>query len=317
MRSLQSRADWPPPVLHQMRDTRQKVSRSRCFVKRSNPLFVVAVLASEVLKLFLSFLLLYVEEGSSVRNVAAAVDAQIVKQAKDTLRLAVPAVVYYIQNILVQLAASNLPAALFQVTYQGKTIVVAFCSVVLLRRRLKRFQWAAIVLMAVGIALVQSSSSKESKQSSMANGAEQSVPTGLVFVLLGCLCSGFAGVYFEMMVKNVNAGAGEGVKEPSMWIRNIQLSAFTLVIGGASLLATGKFTSAADVFHGFNLKVWFMVVNTAIGGLCVAFVIKYADNILKGFACALATILATMVSVPLFGFELHLALLCRHACRAR
>ena len=42
--------------------------------------------------------------------------------------------------------------------------------------------------------------------------------------------------------------------------------------------------------------------NNAIGGLCVAFVIKHADNILKGFACALATIVASIVSVPLFGF---------------
>ena len=47
-----------------------------------------------------------------------------------------------------------------------------------------------------------------------------------------------------------------------------------------------------------------MVFNNAIGGLCVAFVIKHADNILKGFACALATIVASIVSVPLFGFTI-------------
>ena len=48
-----------------------------------------------------------------------------------------------------------------------------------------------------------------------------------------------------------------------------------------------------------------MVFNNAIGGLCVAFVIKYADNILKGFACALATVIATLASVPIFGFSLQ------------
>ena len=35
-------------------------------------------------------------------------------------------------------------------------------------------------------------------------------------------------------------------------------------------------------------------------------VIKYADNLLKGFACALATILTCFLSIPLFGFQLNL-----------
>lgn len=263
----------------------------------------MAVLAAELLKFVASFVLLYAEEGFSVSNTLLVTDEQIIKQPMDTLRLAVPAVIYFLQNIVIQLAASNLPAALFQVTYQGKTIVVAFCSVVLLRKQLKRYQWGAIMLMACGIAMVQQSSSRESKQSAMANGDEQYVPLGLLYVFLGCLCSGFAGVYFEMMVKKPTTEGSE--KKPSMWIRNIQLSAFTMLLGGGALLATGRFSSLQDVLHGFNLKVWLMVVNTAIGGLCVAFVIKYADNILKGFACALATILATIVSVPLFGFEVR------------
>ena len=45
-------------------------------------------------------------------------------------------------------------------------------------------------------------------------------------------------------------------------------------------------------------------MNGACGGLLVAMVIKHADNILKGFATALATVWATLASVPLFGFSL-------------
>ena len=51
------------------------------------------------------------------------------------------------------------------------------------------------------------------------------------------------------------------------------------------------------IYFGFTTAVWIMVVNNAVGGLCVAFVIKHADNILKGFACGLATIIATIASV--------------------
>merc|ERR1712086_413180 len=41
------------------------------------------------------------------------------------------------------------------------------------------------------------------------------------------------------------------------------------------------------------------------GGLLVALVIKHADNILRGFSTALATVLATLGAVICFGFELH------------
>lgn len=37
----------------------------------------------------------------------------------------------------------------------------------------------------------------------------------------------------------------------------------------------------ADVSQGFDWKVWIMVLINAFGGIVVAVVIKFADNILK------------------------------------
>ena len=62
--------------------------------------------------------------------------------------------------------------------------------------------------------------------------------------------------------------------------------------------------------YGFTAKVWMMVLNNAIGGLLVAMVIKYANNILKAFATALATVWASLASVPLFGFSLSPSFAC-------
>lgn len=50
---------------------------------------------------------------------------------------------------------------------------------------------------------------------------------------------------------------------------------------------------------------WVVVVNQAFGGLLVAIVIKYADNIIKGFATSIAIVVSTILSIFLFGFQLQ------------
>ena len=44
-------------------------------------------------------------------------------------------------------------------------------------------------------------------------------------------------------------------------------------------------------FQGYTKLVWTVIVIQAVGGLNVAFILKYADNILKGFATAGAIVL--------------------------
>lgn len=271
---------------------------------------VEAVLVQECLKLFLSIILLFGEEGRSLQQFLSTITVEIINKPKETLKLAIPAFLYFVQNVCLQLASANLPAAVFQVTYQGKSLIVALCSVVLLSKKLTRFKWAAIGLMGFGLSMVQLSKNTETNQSSMANAREQSVILGLLFTAVAASCSGFAGVYFEKMMKQPTTSTNEGGKKPSMWVRNIQLAAFSILIGLVNLVlirsaSNNNKNTKRTMFEGFNGIVWIMVFNNALGGLCVAMVIKYADNILKGFACAAATLWASIASVYLYGFELH------------
>lgn len=132
----------------------------------------------------------------------------------------------------------------------------------------------------------------------MAGASNQKYLVGLIAVVISCLSSGFAGVYFEKILKGSST---------SVWLRNVQLGMFGTVLG---LLGMWWNDGAAVAEHGFLYgytgMVWCVILNQAFGGLLVAVVIKYADNILKGFATSFSIIVSTVTSIYLFGFQVDL-----------
>mmetsp|Transcript_48623 Transcript_48623/g.87364 ORF Transcript_48623/g.87364 Transcript_48623/m.87364 type:complete len:402 (-) Transcript_48623:43-1248(-) len=269
------------------------------------------LLFQEVTKAVASLFLLLAETGGSVPETASIIWEDALKKPKESIHLAIPAVIYALQNALLQMSAAHLSAAVWQVSYQGKTLVTAFFSVVLLRKHIARAQWLAIAIMGAGIATVELSDSKESKQSSMGNANEQSVQKGLVMILLACFCSGFASVYTELLFKQV--GHASGQKKKSVWLQNMQLAMFSIVITSFSFVfelcwpGAAHATRPVTLLGGFTKTTWLMVFNNAFGGLLVALVIKHADNILRGFASSFATINCAIISVFMFGFSLGFA----------
>ena len=92
-----------------------------------------------------------------------------------------------------------------------------------------------------------------------------------------------------------------------MWLRNVQLGMYGIVIGLIGMwIKDGEKIQESGFFTGYTTLVWLVVYNQAFGGLLVAVVVKYADNILKGFATSLAIILSCFVSVFFFSFQLNL-----------
>ncbi|RIB11069.1 nucleotide-sugar transporter-domain-containing protein [Gigaspora rosea] len=227
----------------------------------------------------------------------------------DAWKLMIPAALYTVQNNLQYIAVSTLDAATFQVTYQLKILTTAICSVLMLKTSLSPIKWFSLVLLTCGVALVQlkvggnNSSHQDDKviQTNQSfeketfddNGAKKLV--GLCAVSVACVISGLAGVYFEKVLKG---------SQPSLWIRNLQLSFFSLF---PALILGVWWKDGSDVwekgfFHGYNLIVLSAIACQAIGGIIVALVVKYADNILKGFATSISIILSFIASVYLFNF---------------
>ncbi|KAI6220057.1 ARF7EP-C domain-containing protein [Aphelenchoides fujianensis] len=217
----------------------------------------VAVFSMEVLKMG-ACLLVVVYEASGFVSGMRVLKKQVVGSPGDTLKTCIPAMLYTFQNNLVYVAASHLDAATFMLT---------------------RSQWISLGVLFAGVLLVQ-----------MQQG------TRFAAACTACTISGFAGVFFEKILK--------GSAPVSLWMRNVQMGVFAIPASFVgALLTDGAAIRANGLLFGFDGVVWASVGWYAVGGLSVAVCIKYADNIAKNFATSFAIVLATIGSVFLFGFQ--------------
>lgn len=60
------------------------------------------------------------------------------------------------------------------------------------------------------------------------------------------------------------------------------------------------------IFGGFSTMVWTVVIVQAAGGLIVAVVVKYADNVLKVFATSFSIIISCIISAIWFDFHANM-----------
>ncbi|KAI8970187.1 nucleotide-sugar transporter-domain-containing protein [Mycotypha africana] len=354
-----------------MRYTRANVQQDKLYLAST------AVVMSEVIKTVTCLFVLYFSPAApkrSLRRLCKLLNRELILKWRETAKLAFPAVLYLIQNNLQYVAASNLDAATFQVTYQLKILTTAFFSVVILKKNLTKLKWAALALLTVGIALVVlpesasaafiayivgSSTSTDASAEETRKAVEavttgnQSNLEGFIAVLAACLLSGLAGVYFEKILKapastpshkpvptedwssddeeevkramitekediddededaSNNNGAGSNnnnnnnnSNNNAIWIRNIQMSIFSVLLGlvFVVMLQDGVTIAEKGFFVNYTCLTWVVIFIQALGGLIVALVVKYADNILKGFATSISIILSSVISVWIFNF---------------
>ena len=252
----------------------------------------VAVLLTEVMKFPVCLALIARDEGS-IGKMASSVKEQVVVKWKDTLSMGVPALCYCLQNALFFVALSRLSATNYQLWSQSKTLFTALFFVSYLGRVLRKQQWLALGLLTAGVGLVQyqEALAKGAAVASAASAGSTGVLVGIAAVLASSLLSGFANVYFEKVVKTKT--------DVSIWMRNVQLGIFSLPQAAALVAADAALISKVGPFVGFDLLAWTVVTLKALGGLLVAAVVKYADNVLKTYATAIAILLTAVISCVL------------------
>nr|CAG32019.1 hypothetical protein RCJMB04_16b11 [Gallus gallus] len=217
-------------------------------LKEEGPRYLssTAVVLAELLKILSCVLLVYKDSKCNLRTLNRVLHDEILNKPMETLKLAIPSGIYTLQNNLLYVALSNLDAATYQVTYQLKILTTALFSVSMLSKKLGIYQWLSLVILMTGVAFVQWPSDSQATAAKEHSAGSQFV--GLMAVLIACFSSGFAGVYFEKILKET---------KQSVWIRNIQLGFFGSIFGLMGVyIYDGEQLSEDGFFQGYNKLTW-------------------------------------------------------------
>ncbi|KAI6198248.1 ARF7EP-C domain-containing protein [Aphelenchoides fujianensis] len=160
------------------------------------------------------------------------------RNGSETLKVALPALIYTVQNFLLY------------VLYQMKTLTTALFTVLMLKRKLSVWQWLALVVLAGGVGLVQWSADE---------GAKEAARTAKD------LAAGLNATLNSTTAPADHAEAGGGARRPAgMGMFSIPAS----FVG--ALLTDGAAIREHGFYFGFDRIVWLTVVWYGIGGLSVA-----------------------------------------------
>ena len=156
---------------------------------------------------------------------------------------------------------------------------------VFLGRHLSGAQYLALVTLACGTATSQIPSA--------AHPLGHASVHGLILSLVSCALSAFGGIYSEKLLK----------KRPSASIhwQNMQLYAWGVAFNALGFAIKDGGSLANGWSTGYESGwAWAVVLCNACNGLAISAVLKFADNIARVYAHAVAMLATMLVSVRLF-----------------
>ncbi|ESL07409.1 CMP-sialic acid transporter [Trypanosoma rangeli SC58] len=229
---------------------------------------------------------------------------------QSALWMLLPAALYSLQNCCIYLALANIEPTLFQVTYQSRIFITLLFMVCFMKRTFLLRQWLAIVLLALGVTAAQLGSrvSAASKQSPVGTFKGECV-IGVAATVVSSTMSSAASVLMEAFFKSTSISMRSFTST-----KNVHLSFYSaLYIAVLQLLSdggraftelrrTGLTDSVGAYFRGFDYLVWMLVLVQSVGGLLVAVVLRYSDNIMRTFASGVSLMLSGFCSSYLYSF---------------
>ena len=173
----------------------------------------------------------------------------------------------------------------FQLLSQMKTIFTGLLFRVFLGRHLSGAQYLALVTLACGTATSQIPSA--------AHPLGHASVHGLILSLVSCALSAFGGIYSEKLLKN-RPSASIHWQNMQLYAWGVAFNALGFAIKDGGSLANGWSTGYESGWP------WAVVLCNACNGLAISAVLKFADNIARVYAHAIAMVATMLVSVRLF-----------------
>ena len=250
-----------------------------------------AVLGSECIKLVCSVGYILLIQKRSVTSIFS----YLREDRRNTLLLIVPASAYNLQMSLEYVALAHLSAAVFSVLVQTKLLFTASFAFLVLRKKLKIIQVVSLLLLTTGVMLCNYNPK---------GGMDDSEWIGIMATLGIAISSGFASVFTEKVIK---AQRQVNMDDYGLAYTQVQLALMSILSIGLYAIAKDYTTiQQYGLFYNFSFAAICSILSSALGGLIVAGVLKYADAILKGYATAVSVILTGILSQFLFGTQLSM-----------
>ncbi|XKL65405.1 hypothetical protein PGB90_008825 [Kerria lacca] len=225
----------------------------------------------------------------------------------DMLHMSIPAVTYILMTNLMYISAIHLDVLTFQIVNQLKIPATVFFSILFLGSSFRKTQYLSIVILFIGVLIVQLSEIDDRTTKNFTDDTTKitslsNKTIGVVTGLVACVLSGFAGVYFEKILKSTSH---------SVWVRNVQMSLLSILPAFLTAFAQNWYNiSRKGFFYGYNELVWIVIFLHASGGLIVALSVKLADNISKGYATSASIIVSSISATIILHYKFDYMFAC-------
>ena len=258
-------------------------------------------LVLELLKLIFSLAtyILQTDQGAPIMPSASR------SWLQHSLPYSIPGLLYFINNNLAVHMQLQMDPASYQILSNFKIVTTAVLYRLIIKQKLSRQQWCAISLLFFGglfYSLGNISHATQPQQSAHQVTRMYIRPLGLPMVLIYCTLSGLAGVYNEWILKKHYS--------ESLHVQNIYLYSYgtllNLMPAVAIPLLTGQSLERLNVFGGFSIYTWLIIVTQALNGLFMSVVIKHASNIVRLFVISFSLVVTAALSVLVFHLSLNL-----------
>ncbi|XP_010912126.1 CMP-sialic acid transporter 5 isoform X1 [Elaeis guineensis] len=220
--------------------------------------------------------------------------SNIVQAARNNVLLAIPALLYAINNYLKFIMQLYFNPATVKMLSNLKVLVIAVLLKIIMKRRFSIIQWEALALLLIGISVNQLRSSPQGTTALDLPVAMVAYIYTSIFVTVPSLAS----VYNEYALKSQF--------ETSIYLQNLFLYGYGAIFNFIAIIGTAIFKgpSSFDILQGHSKATMLLICNNAAQGILSSFFFKYADAILKKYSSTVATIFTGIASALLFGHTL-------------